>query len=70
MNLIHHDIVNTPTDRAKMNRHILEAQRPGGRCVVIDTSARPGSGVSAIESLHRIDEEVVREVVPRAAERR
>jgi predicted methyltransferase len=66
MNLIYHDVVNTKTDRAKMNRHVFDALRPGGRYVVIDSSARDGSGLSATDSLHRIDEQVVKDEVTRA----
>jgi predicted methyltransferase len=66
MNLIYHDIVNTPTNRAQMNRRIFDALAPGGAYVVIDSSARAGTGVSATDALHRIDEQVVRDEVPKA----
>ncbi|HEY2518317.1 MAG TPA: SAM-dependent methyltransferase [Polyangiaceae bacterium] len=66
INLIYHDVVNTPTDRAKMNRHLFEALKPGGAYVVIDASAPAGSGLSATDSLHRIDEQVVKDEVTKA----
>ena len=66
MNVIYHDIVNMPVDRARMNKIIFNALRPGGVYVVIDSSAKDGSGLSATQTLHRIDESVVKEEVQRA----
>jgi predicted methyltransferase len=66
LNLIYHDVVATKTDRAAMNRHIFEALRPGGAYVIVDSSAPDGSGVSAVATLHRIDEAVVKDEVTRA----
>jgi predicted methyltransferase len=66
MNVIYHDAVWTRVDRAKMNRAIFEALKPGGRFVVIDSSARPGSGDADAEKLHRIDEQLVRSEVESA----
>lgn len=60
MNTIYHDVVNTPTDRKRMNANILAALAPGGLFVVIDSSAKPGTGLGATETLHRIDEDIVR----------
>ncbi len=66
MNVIYHDVVNMPVDRARMNQAIFDALRPGGAYVVIDSSATDGSGVSATKSLHRIDPAVVKEEVAKA----
>ena len=66
MNVIYHDIVNMPVDRARMNKIIFNALRPGGAYVVIDSSAKDGSGLSATQTLHRIDESVVKEEVQTA----
>jgi len=66
MNLIYHDVAATKTDREAMNRRVFDALRPGGAYVLIDSSAADGSGVSAVETLHRIDEAVVRDEVIRA----
>jgi predicted methyltransferase len=63
MNLIYHDVAATKTDRAAMNGHVFDALRPGGAYVVIDSSATDGSGISAVETLHRIDEAVVKDEV-------
>jgi predicted methyltransferase len=54
--LNYHDISYLPVDRDAMNRKIFAALEPGGHYVVIDHSARPGSGISAGKTLHRIDE--------------
>jgi predicted methyltransferase len=66
MNLIYHDVVATKTDRAAMNRHVFDALRPGGAYVLVDSSAPDGSGVSAVQTLHRIDEAVVKDEMIRA----
>lgn len=55
----YHDIAYMPVDRAKMNRRLFSALKPGGHLVVLDHSAKEGSGISAAKSLHRIDEKVV-----------
>ena len=55
----YHDIVYQPTDRAKMNQRIFAALKPGGRFVIVDHSARSGSGISAAKALHRIDQAIV-----------
>jgi predicted methyltransferase len=62
----YHDIVNLPTDRAAMNKHIYEALKPGGHFIVIDNAAKAGSGLSATNTLHRIDEATLVEEVTKA----
>ena len=57
--LFYHDTVWQGADRAKMNRAIYDALRPGGVYGIIDHSARPGSGTADVQTLHRIDEPVV-----------
>jgi predicted methyltransferase len=64
--LFYHDTVWLKTDRDKMNRAIFSALKPGGVYGVVDHSAREGAGVTEAESLHRIEERVVREEVARA----
>jgi predicted methyltransferase len=56
----YHDTVHLGVDRARMNRALFEALKPGGVLVLADHSARPGDGTSVTKSLHRIEESVVR----------
>jgi predicted methyltransferase len=65
-NIIYHDAVWQNVDRARMNAAVLRALRPGGRYVICDSSAKPGTGVEAAKTLHRIDEAVVRKEVSEA----
>ncbi|MHB8667280.1 MAG: class I SAM-dependent methyltransferase [Burkholderiales bacterium] len=62
----YHDTPAAGIDRAKMNRAIFAALKPGGYFVVADHAAKSGSGVSASKTLHRIDEAVVRQEVEAA----
>jgi len=55
----YHDITYLPVDRAKMDRRLFDALKPGGHLVVVDHSAKPGTGVSVGKTLHRIDEAAV-----------
>jgi predicted methyltransferase len=66
INAFYHDAVWMNADRDKMNRAVLAALKPGGRYVVIDSSARAGTGAAVAKELHRIDEQLVRDEVARA----
>lgn len=55
----YHDIVYQPIDRAKMNQRIFAALKPGGSFVIVDHSAKIGSGTTAARTLHRLDRDVV-----------
>lgn len=59
INMSYHDIVNTPADRAAMNKHLYDALKPGGHLVIIDNAAKNGSGLADTNTLHRIDEAAV-----------
>ncbi len=61
--LNYHDTVNMKADRAKMNKSVFDALKSGGVYGIVDSSAADGSGVTATESLHRIDEAVVKQEV-------
>jgi predicted methyltransferase len=65
-NFNYHDTVNLGTDRARMNRAVFQALKPGGIYIIADHSALPGSGTNATKTLHRIDEVVVRKEVEAA----
>jgi predicted methyltransferase len=61
-----HDVVAEKDDENKLDAAVFAALRSGGVYVVIDNSAKPGSGKAACEPLHRIDEDVVKDGVQRA----
>lgn len=56
----YHDVAYGDADRAKMNRRLFEALKPGGVLVVADHSAVAGAGTGVSKTLHRIEEAVVR----------
>ena len=64
--LNYHDISYLPVDRSKMNDRLFAALKPGGRYVVIDHSALPGTGIAAGKTLHRIDQAFVVAEIRRA----
>lgn len=51
------------TDVAKMNQAIFNALKSGGRYAIIDSSAKAGTGAADVQTLHRIDEEFVKQQV-------
>jgi predicted methyltransferase len=57
----YHDIAYLPVDRAKMNKHIFDALKPGGHFIVIDHSAKKGEGITVAKTLHRIEEVTVKD---------
>ncbi|RKH34395.1 class I SAM-dependent methyltransferase [Corallococcus sicarius] len=65
-NIIYHDTTWLGVDRAKMNTAVFQALKPGGFYVVLDSSAKPGTGIADTETLHRIDEKLVRDEVEAA----
>jgi predicted methyltransferase len=65
-NFVYHDTTWLGADRAKMNRAVFEALKPGGVYIVADHSALPGAGANVGKSLHRIEESVVRKEVEAA----
>lgn len=64
--LNYHDFVWQKVDRAKMNAAVFAALRPGGIYGIVDHSAAAGSGLRDVETLHRIDEEVVKQEITAA----
>lgn len=66
LNFNYHDIVNTTTDRAKMNRAVFNALKSGGVYIVADHSGRPGTGATETKTLHRIEERFVRQEIEAA----
>jgi predicted methyltransferase len=66
MVLNYHDSVWMKADRAKMNAAVFAALRSGGVYGIVDHSAAAGSGTRDCETLHRIDEDVVKKEITAA----
>lgn len=64
--LLYHDTVWQGVDRARMNAAVFRALRSGGVYGVVDHAARQGTGTADVETLHRIEESVVRSEVEAA----
>ena len=62
----YHDTAFMAVNRAKMNRALFDALKPGGILVVSDHSAQPGAGTSAVKTLHRIEESTLRREIEAA----
>jgi len=62
----YHEIVAHNGDRAKLNRAVYVALKPGGIYVIADHSAAAAVAIGAGRELHRIDESVVRREVEAA----
>lgn len=61
--LFYHDTFWLKTDRTKMNAAIFRALKPGGIYAIVDHSGRPGTDAKETDSLHRIEESVVRKEI-------
>ena len=64
--LFYHDTVWLAVDREKMNRAVFAALRSGGVYGIVDHSAAPGTGLSGVKTVHRIEEKNVREEIEHA----
>lgn len=62
----YHDTGHWGVDRAKMNRAVFAALKPGGIYVIADHAGRPGTGISESGTLHRIEEAFLRREVEAA----
>jgi predicted methyltransferase len=62
----YHDLAWNGTDRARMNRAVFAALKPGGTYVIADHSGRAGTGASEAGTLHRIEEAFLRKEVEAA----
>lgn len=61
--LNYHDFVWQKADRVKLNKAVFAALKKGGVYGIVDHSAPAGSGTRDTETLHRIDEDVVKKEV-------
>jgi predicted methyltransferase len=64
--LIYHDTVWLGADRDKMNQAVFRALKHGGVYGIVDHSAPVGSGLTVVQTTHRIDEKTLRAEVERA----
>lgn len=62
----YHDLGHMGVDRARMNRAVFAALKPGGIYVIADHAGRPGTGISEAGTLHRIEEAFLRKEVESA----
>jgi len=65
-NLFYHDTFWMKVDRDKMNKAIFAALKPGGVYCVIDHSGRAGTGATEVQTIHRIEDKVVKEEIEKA----
>ena len=56
----YHDTTFLEVDRAKMNKAMFVALKPGGILTIADHSARPEDGATVGKTLHRIGEAALR----------
>jgi predicted methyltransferase len=62
----YHDLGFSGVDRAQMNRAVFRALKSGGVYVIADHAGRPGTGISESGTLHRIEENFLRNEVESA----
>lgn len=62
----YHDTTFLPVDRAKMDKQIFDALKPGGLLIIADHSAKPEDGANVGKTLHRIAETTVRSEIEAA----
>ena len=61
--LNYHDFVWLKVDRAKLNKAVFAALKPGGVYGIVDHSAKQGTGLGDVQTLHRIDEDAVKKEI-------
>jgi predicted methyltransferase len=61
--LEYHDLAWLKVDRAKFNASVFAALKPGGIYGIVDHRAAQGSGTRDSQTLHRIDEDTVKQEV-------
>lgn len=57
---VYHDTEWLGRDRREMNKKYFNSLKPGGHIVIVDHAGNLGSGASQSQTLHRIEESVVR----------
>lgn len=64
--LFYHDTVWLGVDREKMNQAIFSSLKHGGVYGIVDHSAAPGAGLTAVKTVHRIEEKTLRDEIEHA----
>jgi predicted methyltransferase len=60
---VYHDTPLYPIDRPKMDANLFRLLKPGGRLIISDHAALPGTGATEAGPKHRIEKDyVIREV--------
>lgn len=62
----YHDTTFMPVDRARMDKALFDALKPGGVLVIADHSARPEDGATVGKTFHRIAEATLRKEIEAA----
>ncbi|MEO8859294.1 MAG: hypothetical protein ABI343_20100 [Burkholderiaceae bacterium] len=62
----YHDLGHMGVDRARMNKAVFAALKPGGMYVIADHAGRAGTGISESGTLHRVEEAFLRREVEAA----
>lgn len=62
----YHDLGHWGVDRASLNQAVFAGLKPGGVYVIADHAGRPGTGIAESNSLHRVEEALVRQEVEAA----
>jgi predicted methyltransferase len=64
--LFYHDLYWMKVDRQKMNTAVFKALKPGGTYAIIDHAGKAGTGETQVQTLHRIEESLVRTDIEKA----
>jgi predicted methyltransferase len=62
----YHDTTYMNVDRVAMDKAMFAALKPGGILVIADHAAQPGQGTTVGKSLHRIDEDTLKQEIQAA----
>ena len=62
----YHDTTYMPVDRVAMDKAMFAALKPGGLLIIADHAAQPGQGTTVGKTLHRIDEDTLKQEVEAA----
>ena len=54
----YHDTTYMAVDRAKMNKAMFDALKPGGHLIIADYAALPGAPITTGKTFHRLDENI------------